>query len=355
MRWLKALLGVRPKASAVAAPEYSPDTLAAIEALTRALKNHPTVVEIGSALSNLYRLRGELNRAIGVREALLGQAGLSAADKAEIFLELGRDYARTGLMDRAQEAFLHCREAGGDNTALQLELAAIHARCGDFLEAAHCYHRLNLLPQAAHYLVRAATTSGRIDLGLLQEARELYPASPEAWIESVTQAVSRKDWSGVLSALDQGLSTVDQNMGFLLLDPLLERDEAEDTGLLPAKHLDPLLAILDRQPPSLPLAYLAGCCLRAHGRLDEGIIWQEKALLMDASFWPARLELLVMALPGQNMTPVFELQLDFLLRRARQVKRFVCGQCGLKRGQIFFRCPRCLAWHSITFRQLLTD
>jgi tetratricopeptide (TPR) repeat protein len=354
MRRLKALLGIRPKASTAAVPTYSPDTLAAIKALTRALKNHPTAaVEIGSALSNLYRLRGELDQAVNVRETLLAQAGLSTVDKAEIYLELGRDYARIGLLDRAREAFLQCRESGGDDRALQLELAAVHARCGDFLEAAHCYHRLNLLPQAAHYLVRAATASDRPDPGLVREARELYPPSPEAWLESVTLAVNREDWPEALSALDQGLSMVDRDMGFLLLDPLFERDN--DSGLLSAEHVDALQAILNRQPPSLPLSYSAGCCLRAHDRPDEAILWQEKALLVDDSFWPARLELLIMALPGQNMTPVFDQQLDFLLRRALQVKRFVCGRCGLKRSRIFFRCPRCLAWHSITFRRLLTD
>jgi lipopolysaccharide biosynthesis regulator YciM len=53
-----------------------------------------------------------------------------------------------------------------------------------------------------------------------------------------------------------------------------------------------------------------------------------------------------MSLPEQNMTPVFTLQLDFLLRRAREAKRFVCGRCGLKRARIFFCCPKCMSWHS---------
>jgi hypothetical protein len=261
------------------------------------------------------------------------------------------------MLDRAGEALRRCHEIGGDHPALALETALLLAKGGDFLEASRQYMKMGHAPQAAHYLVRAATAGRSADMGLIAEALEIYPASPEAWLEGIMHRIRREAWDEVVEHLDQGLGAVGAHLGFILLDPLLDFGEPTEPvqAILPAAHLDALLKVIERHPPDLSSLFSAGCLLRAHDRVDEAKTWQEKALLLNKAFWPSRLELLTMSLPEQNMTPVFELQLDFLLRRAREAKRFVCGRCGLKRGQIFFCCPKCMSWHSITIRQLLTD
>lgn len=361
MQWLRSLLGLRDDHTDLFSPvppNPALDALAAIDDLSRAMRNHHGAIEICSALGNLYRMRGELDRAIQMRSSLLQRADLGREDQSRIYFELGRDYSRAGILDRAQEALLKCRDIGGDNPALELELALLHAKGGDFLAASRQYRKMGLDLQAAHYLVRAATTGTEAaDQGLLAEAREIYPASPEAWLEGIMFQISRESWDDVIALLNQGLGSVGTHLGFVLLDPLLDY---EDSGvpvkaILPAAHLDALLAVIDRHPPELAPLHYAGCLLRAHGRVEEAKTWQEKTLLMSPAFWPARLELLTMSLPEQQMTPVFEFQLEFLLRRAREAKRFVCVRCGLKRGQIFFCCPKCMSWHSITIRQLLSD
>jgi tetratricopeptide (TPR) repeat protein len=361
MQWLKSLLGLRDDHADLFSPvppNPAQDALAAIDDLSRAMRNHQGAVEICSALGNLYRMRGELDRAIQMRSSLLQRVDLSREDQGRILFELGRDYSRAGILDRAEQALRQSRDMGGDTPALELEMALLHAKGGDFLAASRQYKKMGHNLQAAHYLVRAATSkSGSADPGLLAEAKELYPASPEAWLEGIMFQISREAWDDVLSLLDQGLGAVGAHLGFVLLDPLLD---FEDSGvpvkaILPASKLDGLLTVIENHPPDLASLHYAGCLLRAHGRIEEATTWQEKALLMSPAFWPARLELLTMSLPQQQMTPVFELQLEFLLRRAREAKRFVCGRCGLKRGQIFFCCPKCMSWHSITIRQLLSD
>lgn len=361
MQWLKSLLGLRDTADHLLTTEPSnpaQDALTAISHLSRAMKIQQGAVEICSALGNLYRLRGELDRAIQIRGAIIDRPDLDPVDRAQVFFELGRDYSRAGILDRARDAFTRCRELGSHTPALELELALLSAKSGDFLEASRQYHKIGLAPQAAHYLVRAASSKdGTMHPGLLQEAKEMYAASPEAWLESIVLLVQREAWVDLLSQLDQGLSAVGSDLAFLLLDPLLDHTETgtPSAALLPLDYLDTLLDMVNRQPQNLALLFYSGCLLRAHGRIEEAKTWQEKALLLNPSFWPARLELLTMSLPQQQMTPVFEMQLDFLLRRARQVKRFICSRCGLKRGQIFFCCPKCHSWHSIAFRQLITD
>ncbi|MGE4442008.1 MAG: tetratricopeptide repeat protein [Desulfomicrobium sp.] len=361
MQWLRSLLGLRDDHADLFSPvppNPAQDALAAIDDLSRAMRNHQGAVEICSALGNLYRMRGELDRAIQMRSSLLQRPDLGREDQGRILFELGRDYSRAGILDRAEEAMRQSRDIGGDTPALELEMALLHAKGGDFLAASRQYKKMGHHLQAAHYLVRAATSgTGVANPALLAEARDLYPASPEAWLEGIMYQIGLEAWDEVLTLLDQGLEAVGTHLGFVLLDPLLD---FEDSGvpvkaILPAAKMDGLLSVIESHPPDIAPLHYAGCLLRAHGRVEEAKTWQEKALLMSPAFWPARLELLTMSLPEQRMTPVFELQLEFLLRRAREAKRFVCGRCGLKRGQIFFCCPKCMSWHSITIRQLLSD
>lgn len=361
MHWLKSLLGLRddrPELFSPVPPNPAQDALAAIDDLSRAMKNHHGAVEICSALGNLYRMRGELDRAIQMRSSLLTRPDLAREEQSRILFELGRDYSRAGILDRAHEALRQCRDIGGSHPALEMELAQLHAKGGDFLAASRQYMKMGHYPQAAHYLVRAATAKeGESEQGLLAEAREIFPASPEAWLESIMLRIRRGAWAECVSQLEQGLSVVGPQLAFLFLDPLLDHEDpgGPARAILPADHLDALLAVIGRQEENLIPLHYAGCLLRAHGRIEEAKTWQEKTLLLNPAFWPARLELLIMSLPEQNMTPVFEQQLGLLLRRAREMKRFVCATCGLRRGQIFFCCPKCLSWHSITLRQLLND
>ncbi|MDY0274551.1 MAG: hypothetical protein RBR42_03815 [Desulfomicrobium sp.] len=357
MRWIKALLGFCKPQKTLPAVVSNPaqDSLAVIDDLSRALSTGHSAVEIGSALGNIHRLRGELDQAIRIRAALLRRSDLEPQDQARIYFELGRDYSRAGLIDRARSAFAHYRDAKGDEQALTEEMALLSVKSGDFLAASRYYHSLGMAPQAAHYLVRAAGQNNTpSDQGLILEARELYPPSPESWLESLAHTVRHQKWSEMLKVLEQGLSVIGPDLSFLLLDPLFDYDTSEIPTViaLPKEYLDKVVDIIEKQPPNLSLIHYVGCLLRAHERKEEATTWQEKALLLNAEFWPARLELLIMALPEQNMTTVFAFQLNFLLHRAQKVKRFVCRQCGLKRNQIFFCCPKCLAWHSIAFRQL---
>lgn len=360
MQWLKSLLGLRDDHADLflpVPPNPAQDALAAIDDLSRAMKNHHGAVETCSALGNLYRMRGELDRAIQMRSSLLARTDLEREDQARVWFELGRDYSRAGIIDRAHEALRRCLDIGGPHPALELELALLHAKGGDFMAASRQYLKMGHAPQAAHYLVRAATAREPADPALIAEAREVYPASPEAWLEGIMHRIRRGAWDEVVEQLDLGLGVVGPHLGFVLLDPLLDHDDPAGPAraILPSQALDALLAVIGRHPPELSSLFCAGSLLRAHGRVEEAKTWQEKALLLNPAFWPSRLELLTMSLPEQAMTPVFTLQLDFLLRRAREAKRFVCGRCGLKRGQIFFCCPKCLSWHSITLRQLLSD
>lgn len=78
----------------------------AIDYLIEALKVEDDTVEAHFALANLFRKRGELDRALKVHEHLVRQKHLRAKEKEQALFELGKDFLSAGLYDRAESMFL---------------------------------------------------------------------------------------------------------------------------------------------------------------------------------------------------------------------------------------------------------
>ena len=80
-------------------------TDAAIDTFIEALDVNSETLETHLALGSLLRKRGEVSRAIRVHQNLLSRSGLSKAQNQNAQLELGIDYMRAGLLDRAESLF----------------------------------------------------------------------------------------------------------------------------------------------------------------------------------------------------------------------------------------------------------
>ena len=77
----------------------------AIEAFIRVLEVDSETVETHLALGNLYRRRGEVDRAIRIHQNLIARPTLNLDQRNEALLELGHDYMSAGLLDRAENLF----------------------------------------------------------------------------------------------------------------------------------------------------------------------------------------------------------------------------------------------------------
>ena len=64
-------------------------------------------------LGNLFRNRGEVDRALSVHQNLIGRASLNRAQKSATMLALGQDFLAAGMMDRAEQIFTELLQ--GDN------------------------------------------------------------------------------------------------------------------------------------------------------------------------------------------------------------------------------------------------
>jgi lipopolysaccharide biosynthesis regulator YciM len=77
----------------------------AIDVFVKMLEVDSDTVETHLALGNLFRRRGEVDRAIRIHQNLIARPTLNRDQRAQALLELGQDYMRAGLFDRAESLF----------------------------------------------------------------------------------------------------------------------------------------------------------------------------------------------------------------------------------------------------------
>lgn len=77
----------------------------AIEVFTRMVEVDEDTAETHLTLGNLFRRRGEVDRAIRIHQNLIARPSLERTQRAYALLELAKDYMSAGLLDRAESLF----------------------------------------------------------------------------------------------------------------------------------------------------------------------------------------------------------------------------------------------------------
>src|SRR6478736_1813372 len=106
----------------------------AIDAFIEAVQNAPDTTELHFALGNLFRRRGEYERAVRVHQHLLSRADLPQSERDRAQHALAQDFMKAGLLDRAEEALRKLEGTHYENEA-RLALLAIYERSREWTQA----------------------------------------------------------------------------------------------------------------------------------------------------------------------------------------------------------------------------
>ena len=116
----------------------------AIEVFVKMLEVDSETVETHLALGNLFRRRGEVDRAIRIHQNLIARPNLNQEQRALALLELGMDYMKSGLLDRAESLFNELVETGLYTISAFTELLDIYQQEKDWKNAIKTARRLEL-------------------------------------------------------------------------------------------------------------------------------------------------------------------------------------------------------------------
>jgi lipopolysaccharide biosynthesis regulator YciM len=327
----------------------------AIDAFIEAVQNDPDTSELHFALGNLFRRRGEYNRAVRVHEHLLSRGDLSGADRDRAQHALALDFLKAGLLDRAEEALKPLEGTAFENEA-RLALLAIYERSRDWPQASAIAARIQASGQGdfstrlAHYLceqAQAAATQGDEALAQsrLEEAMAAAPASPRPRIDRARQqhrlgqSSAAVDTLATLAGLAPGALPLATP---LLLEAAAAAGRSADAQDLLTRHY--------AQAPSLDLLEGLVALDRASGDAARpGRARYVEHLVKEPSLVAATQWLAGERLEQEQFHPQVQRALD---QAAKPLMRYRCAACGFEARQHFWQCPGCQTWDSYPARRV---
>ena len=327
----------------------------AIDAFIEAVQNDPDTTELHFALGNLFRRRGEYNRAVRVHEHLLSRGDLSRADRERAQHALALDFLKAGLLDRAEDA-LRRLEGTPFEAQARMALLAIYERSRDWQQASDIARRMQSAGQGdystrqAHYLCeQAAGLTARGELpaaqALLEQAVAAAPQAARARIEMAQLQQRMGQPEAALTTLQALAQTTPAALGLaapLLVDAARATGQAEQAAILLRRHYEDM--------PSLDLleAIVALEAAQA-GAVGAGREWYVRHLDREPSLVAATKWLAGETLTEEQFHPQIQRALE---QAAKPLMRYRCAACGFEARQHFWQCPGCQSWDSYPTRRV---
>ncbi|MGJ7461559.1 lipopolysaccharide assembly protein LapB [Halomonas sp. MA07-2] len=326
----------------------------AIETFVAALEVNSDTIDTHITLGNLFRGRGEADRAVKIHQNLLARPTLSAGQGERVQLELARDFLALGLLDRAErllQALVRDSQDDERRLAAKRLLVDLLEREGEW-QAALEVAQPQLIRQndevrraAAHWLCQLAE-------------QERFEASPGLARKHLRQALAIDPRcvraNLLLAALEHDTGHYRQEIR--LLDRLPEQDAAftstllaplatayrlldDEDGLI--RHLQQLVA----RTPYTSVIILLAETVRHRDGLQAAIDLVSEQLNRESSL--GALDYLI-DLYRQHSVGEPLAQLQLLQRHTgtllKALPRHRCRRCGFAGEQLHWQCPRCRSW-----------
>jgi len=325
----------------------------AIEAFIEVVKVDPETIELHFALGSLFRRRGEYDRAIRMHQNLLERAGLGAEQKVIALAELGQDYLKAGILDRAEQVFKRLSDGPHAATA-RAHLLEIYEQEKDWARAIEMARRLaaesgeSRNRDVAQYLCEVAASEAAQSRP--DAARRHLEAALEANRKCVRASLQLGDLERSSNNLDAAIEhwkrIESQNPAYIALaaQRLLEAHGAagrgEDGLRLLAGYLEryPSLDLLDtvfQQTLEEKGAEAAYTLVRDELRRNPTLLGLDRLL-----------EAQIIAASSPERRRDLELVRNLVHGHTRRLARYRCENCGFKARQFHWHCPACGGWET---------
>ena len=137
----------------------------AVDYFVKLLEVDGDTIETHLALGNLFRRRGEVDRAIRIHQNLIGQSQLNHEFRSQALYALAKDYLSAGVLDRAERLFLELIDLGAHSKASYRALLYIYQQEKEWQQAIVTAQKLaassehNMQIEIAQYYCELAETN----------------------------------------------------------------------------------------------------------------------------------------------------------------------------------------------------
>ncbi len=322
----------------------------AIQVFLEMAEVNKDTVETHLALGSLFRRRGEVDRAIRLHQNIISKRSLDDTQRTQALLELGEDYMRAGLFDRAERLFSELIERDTQAPSALRNLLDIYQQEREWDKALEIAGHLQKLGEPgvavcmSHFcceMAEAELQEGRTEAARkhLGKARRHDPQSIRAQILSADIARHKEDFAGAMACYEQ---VAEMDSGYLpdLIEPYF--DSAQRAGR--AGQAQEKLAAW------------------AEGYDGVSVVLKEAQLLEQAEGPRAAAERIVRALEnrptmrgldrlmalksdsGADIESGEELLRSVARRLLDSQPTYRCSHCGFSGHKHLWQCPSCKQW-----------
>jgi len=347
----------------------------AIDAFIEVAKLDSETTELHFALGSLFRRRGEMERAIRVHQSLLARSDLPQEEREHALHEIGQDFLKAGMLDRAEQAFQQVLETRFAVPAVRA-LIRIYESEHDWPRAIEAVKKLRALvdepvPQLVHYQCEQAQAALAMKPPRLEEAGAALDAADNAAtaLRGQTQGQASEARIAMLRAamarltqnpererayLESVLSTAPDYAG-LVADDLLKcyrnlGRAVDGLAVLQAHY---------RRHPSLDVFNTVFRELRAQKGASEAWAFARDVLRSHPSLLglDRLLEVELAADDRPEETGAISygdmgLLRSLIHKHTQRLDRYACRVCGFEARHYYWQCPGCNSWETYAPRRL---
>lgn len=326
----------------------------AIEVFIRMVEVDADTVETHLALGHLFRRRGEVDRAIRIHQNLIARPRLEGDIRTLALLELGEDYMKAGLFDRAENLFQELIDLNEHTARALAHLRDIYQQEQDWDNAIKTCKRLEVIThKPMNYIIAqyyCEMSEKLFEENSLKESEKLAQKAlaidKKCVRASVLQALIDSRNNNFTAAISSYKHVVDQDIDYFpeVIEPMLEcyRKTGNEQDMM--NFLQSILERYNGISPMLALAALK----REHGTDREAMEFVIEQLRKRPSVKGLNwlIELSLQHSQGEakkNLMILYDLTHKLLENKPV----YECNICGFAGKSIHWQCPGCKKWNTV--------
>lgn len=313
-------------------------------------KNERTFEE-SIALGNLFRERGEIDRAIKFHTSLISSTNIDPAHRSMILLELAKDFLKVGLLSKSEEILYELLSYNTEKKECAKMLIKIYQQEKDWKKAINV---INTFKDVLGDSIKLSESEFYCELGNDAYSVQSYTKANELFSKAL--AINKKCVRALLnlSKLQIEIGNTDKALEYLM------QIAAADPEMLPLAIKPVNKCFLDNQKEEKLALFQSW-----HQLNSSSEVVLEIAKLMEEIRSKKEAEEFLMRILKKNsqnieiFSKVMSYKLDdlgieeqeklislrdLLESQSYQRKRFICHKCGFMSSVLFWQCPSCHTW-----------
>jgi lipopolysaccharide biosynthesis regulator YciM len=325
----------------------------AIEEFTKSVQINSDTIETYVALGNLYRSKGDIDRAMRIRQSIILRPNIDEQIKIRALFDLGLDYRKGGFLNRALDALTKVLQKQPANREALDAVERIYEEMKDYQNAFATRQKIARLDKGDHgpVLAHYQTEMGKVyqengefskAKSCFQKAISIHEGCVDAHLHLGDLHFTRQDYKKAIAAWKKVVRVAPQ-FTFLAYRRL-------EGAYSKMKDLKPVEDFLKECAQANADAFTHLALARyLHNKEDyDGALRElDNALELDPTFWEARKFkgeiLLALGMREDALAAYGEL----IAHLHMPYLQFQCNNCGFRPPELQWQCPQCKKWDTI--------